>query len=199
MFADRYGTLISSLPYPGELFKAKQTPLSRLNLDARLRSMLNEEDAALLCDIEDLVHWINQPIERTDAAFVKRARHLIPRIDNELIRELVEYRLELRTAMAALRRRKRGESAPRPGEPWGYGRWLSHIQRYWSEPAFRLEGVFPWLAEANRLLKRVRDYAQVRASGHITAFVAQQALGMLDGCRILSLIFIGHNQVFQRT
>jgi Holliday junction DNA helicase RuvB len=33
---------------------------------------------------------------------------------------------------------------------------------------------------ANRLLKRVRDYAQVRASGHITAFVAQQALGMLQ-------------------
>jgi Holliday junction DNA helicase RuvB len=33
---------------------------------------------------------------------------------------------------------------------------------------------------ANRLLKRVRDYAQVRANGHITALVAQQALSMLQ-------------------
>jgi Holliday junction DNA helicase RuvB len=33
---------------------------------------------------------------------------------------------------------------------------------------------------ANRLLKRVRDYAQVRASGHITAPVARQALSMLQ-------------------
>ena len=33
---------------------------------------------------------------------------------------------------------------------------------------------------ANRLLRRVRDYAQVRADGVITLAVAQQALGMLD-------------------
>jgi Holliday junction DNA helicase RuvB len=33
---------------------------------------------------------------------------------------------------------------------------------------------------ANRLLKRVRDYAQVRAGGAITRSVAQEALGMLD-------------------
>jgi Holliday junction DNA helicase RuvB len=33
---------------------------------------------------------------------------------------------------------------------------------------------------ANRLLRRVRDYAQVRADGKITASVAQDALGRLD-------------------
>jgi len=33
---------------------------------------------------------------------------------------------------------------------------------------------------ANRLLKRVRDYAQVRAEGTITEEVAQQALGLLE-------------------
>jgi Holliday junction DNA helicase RuvB len=33
---------------------------------------------------------------------------------------------------------------------------------------------------ANRLLKRVRDYAQVRADGHITDRIAQQALSMLQ-------------------
>lgn len=33
---------------------------------------------------------------------------------------------------------------------------------------------------ANRLLRRVRDYAQVKASGHITRDVARDALAMLD-------------------
>jgi len=33
---------------------------------------------------------------------------------------------------------------------------------------------------ANRLLKRVRDYAQVRADGTISEEVAQQALGLLE-------------------
>ncbi|HAA02830.1 MAG TPA: Holliday junction branch migration DNA helicase RuvB, partial [Syntrophobacteraceae bacterium] len=33
---------------------------------------------------------------------------------------------------------------------------------------------------ANRLLRRVRDYAQVKADGHITQTVADQALKMLD-------------------
>ena len=33
---------------------------------------------------------------------------------------------------------------------------------------------------ANRLLRRVRDYAQVKADGHITRDVAQRALELLD-------------------
>jgi len=143
--------LLTSLPYPGELFKAKQTPLSRLKLDGRLR-MLSEEDAALLGEVEGLVHWINQPMERTDAAFVARAGRLIPSMEDAPLKEVVQFRLEVRTAIAALRRRKRGEGPPRPDETWGYGRWVGHIQRYWGEPAFRLEGVFPWLPEASQLL-----------------------------------------------
>jgi Holliday junction DNA helicase RuvB len=37
---------------------------------------------------------------------------------------------------------------------------------------------------ANRLLRRVRDYAQVRASGHITLEVAQSALDLLEVDRL---------------
>jgi holliday junction DNA helicase RuvB len=33
---------------------------------------------------------------------------------------------------------------------------------------------------ANRLLRRVRDYAQVRATGHITIDVAKRALALLE-------------------
>ncbi len=151
MSSDPYITLMTSLPFPGDLFKAKQTPLSRLKLESRLR-MLNEEDSALLRQIEDLVHWINQPMERTDAAFVKQARRLIPWMADDPLEEVVRFRLEVRTAIAALRKRKRGEGPPGPDQIWGFGRWVEQIQRYWHEPAFRLEGVFPWLPAANRLL-----------------------------------------------
>jgi len=54
--------------------------------------------------------------------------------------------------VAALRRRKLGQNAPGGLRDWGFGRWLDQIQRYWSEPGFRLEGVFPWVLEADRLL-----------------------------------------------
>ena len=88
MSTDAYTTLLTSLPYPGELFKAKQTPLSRLKLDSRLR-MLSEEDAALLGEVEGLVHWINQPMERTDAAFVAHAQRLIPSMEDAPLKEVV--------------------------------------------------------------------------------------------------------------
>jgi hypothetical protein len=64
----------------------------------------------------------------------------------------VQFRLEFRTVVAALRRRRRGERAPRPGVPWGYGRWVAHIERYWTEPGYRLERIFPWVHEAHRLM-----------------------------------------------
>src|ERR1019366_1288872 len=43
----------------------------------------------------------------------------------------------------------------------------------------RLHQVF-FIDEANRLLRRVRDYAEVRADGRITKTVAQKALDLLD-------------------
>ena len=151
MSNDTYISLISSLPIAVDLFKAKQTPLSRLNLEKRLR-VLDAEDAELLKKIEDLTRWLNQPMDRTDADFVRRAKLLTENIDNEFVVKLVQNRLELRTVVAALRRRKRGDAAPALDEVWGVGRWVDHIRRFWNEPDFRLASVFPWIIEANRLI-----------------------------------------------
>ena len=147
----KYTTLMASLPYLGELFQAQQTPLSRFKLEARLK-MLSEKDTALLQQIQDLIRWHYLPIERTDAEITAAAERFFQQVKNPLLREAVEFRLELHTIVAALRRRKRGEAAPPAGEPWGYGRWVRHIERHWVEPTFRLQGVFPWVVEANRLL-----------------------------------------------
>ena len=151
MSKDRYISLIASLPITIDLFKAKLPPLSRLNLEKRLRG-LNEEDAKLLQKIEDLTRWLNQPMEQTDADYVLRAKFHIENIENEFLTKLVQDRLELRTVMTALRKRKRGDPAPLPGEAWGVGRWVDHIRQYWNEPDFRLVNAFPWITKANRLI-----------------------------------------------
>ena len=148
---ERYITLMASLPYIGQLFAVKQTPLSRLKLERRLQ-MLEHDDAVLLRRIEALLDWAQLPMDRSDAEIIAQAQRLLSWLDNALLRDIVAFRLELRTVMAALRRRKRGEGVPR-SKPWGYGRWVDQIQRYWTEPGFRLEGVFPWITDAHRLLQ----------------------------------------------
>ena len=158
---NKYATLMASLPYLGELFKAQQTPLSRFKLEERLK-LLTEEDGATLKQILDLIRWHFLPIERTDAEIVAAAERFFQQVKNPLLREAVGFRLELHTIVAALRRRKRGEEAPSAGTPWGYGRWVRHIERNWTDPTFRLQGVFPWVAEANRLLQTDESVALER-------------------------------------
>jgi hypothetical protein len=114
--------------------------------------MLETEDRALLREIEKLLQWWNHPIRRSDAEIAALARQLMSSLRDEVLRDIVSWRLELRTLVAALRRRKLGQNAPGGLRDWGFGRWLDQIQRYWSEPGFRLEGVFPWVLEADRLL-----------------------------------------------
>lgn len=147
-----YIMLLSSLPRPEALFLAKRPPLSRLKLDRRLR-VLAPEDAEVLRLLEHAFSWAALPITMSDEEIVTRMRATMAQIENELVQLIVRDRLEIRTCVAALRRRHRGEQAPPPGTVWGYGRWVSHIARNWTEATFRLDGVFPWLREADKLLK----------------------------------------------
>jgi hypothetical protein len=148
-----YVMLMSSLPSPEGLFLAKQPPLSRLKLDRRLR-VLDPEDAETLRLVEDALQWHRLPMSITEEGVVARVRKALAGIDNEVLQQIIVDRLELRTCVAALRRRHRGERPPAPGTCWGFGRWRDHITRNWTEAAFRLDRVFPWLREADRLMKQ---------------------------------------------
>ncbi|MBE9170732.1 DUF2764 family protein [Pleurocapsales cyanobacterium LEGE 06147] len=161
MLKTKYVTLMASLPPLGKLFAAKQTPISRIKLENRLK-MLTEEDAARLKQIENLIHWSHLPMERTDAQIVDAAKQFFQEVSNQTLRAVIESRLDLHTVIAALRRRQRGDQEPPQGEVWGYGRWVSYIERHWREPGFRLEGVFRWVLEANRLLAAKESVALER-------------------------------------
>jgi hypothetical protein len=149
---DAYVMLISSLPRPEALFLSKRPPLSRLKLEQRLR-MLVPEDLAVIRLGEQVLDWALLSAGDSDEQIVAHARATIEKIDNETVRLMIRDRLEIRTCVAALRRRYRGQPAPPADSRWGFGRWVRHIARNWSEPGFRLDRVFPWLVEADRLLR----------------------------------------------
>ena len=149
---DAYVALITSLPSRETLFVAKQAPLSRLKLNQRLR-VLSDEDSATLKMIEDALDWRSLPMKVTERDVINRSRRILQHVDNETLQQIVRDRLEIRTCIAALRRRALGEGPPSKDTPWGIGRWVDHIARNWTEPTFRLDGVFPWLREANRLMR----------------------------------------------
>lgn len=148
----KYVTLMSSLPSFGQLFASTQTPLSRLKLENRLK-LLDAKDTERLNRIANLIAWSEQPRKRTDSQFVADANQLLAEVRNPTLQGIITFRLDLRTILVALRRRHRGESQPPVGQSWGVGRWVNYIERNWTEPGFRLEMMFPWVLEANRLLK----------------------------------------------
>ncbi len=147
----RYYMLMASLPPLPPLFTSEQTPISRLRLDRRL-NMLEPEDRQELADIEDLMRWDRLPLDITDAEIIDRAEDFIPRIRSRTLREVATWRLEVRTVVAALRRRAMGKTPPAPGERWGYGRWVRHLEQRWSATDFGLGGIMPWVAEFSRLM-----------------------------------------------
>lgn len=149
---NQYTMLMASLPYHGALFTAKRTPINRIKLDARLR-VLTPEHRAILDLVENALLWYRLPLGLAEAEIIARDRKAMAEVENETLRLIIGDRLELRTCVAALRRRRAGETSPPAGRGWGYGRWLGQIARNWSEPSFRLDGVFPWLREAERLLR----------------------------------------------
>lgn len=146
----KYTTLICSLPAFGPLFKAQQTPLSRINLEQRL-TMLEPNDYEVIEKLSQLLDWFQHPLERSDAELLSMVKKILPTIENEFIRAQVEWRLSLRTLVAASRRKQLGLALPQAQE-WGFGPWTAFIARHWQEPIFGLERLVPWLAKVNDLL-----------------------------------------------
>lgn len=143
---DAYITLNSSFPASERLFMEKQAPLSRLRLDQRLKT-LTADDAKTLFLIESLLAWHHYSMEDNDEAIIKHSRSAQTKIQQPTLKDIVAERLELRTAIAALRLRREGGGAPTT--PWGVGRWTKQIEANWADPVFGLDASLPWLREAN--------------------------------------------------
>ena len=142
--------LMASLPPLGDLFGQNQTPLTEIQLRHRLK-FLTDQDSKTLSQIEQLVRRSKQPTEWTDAQIVESAKALFDHLSSNTLKQAVEFVVNLRTIVAALRRRKLGENSPPKQTDWGYSPWIQRIERHWTEPDFGLGTVVPWVSKARRL------------------------------------------------
>jgi hypothetical protein len=154
--APRYTVLMASLPPLGGLLENRAPAISLLKLRSRL-ILLEPEDQRTLQMMEgflsEAVRDDDSLAGPVDGRLLEAARGFFAAVANPTLRQLVAHRLDLRTILAALRRRHRGEQEPPLGQPWGFGPWVATIERRWTEPAFGLEAVFPWIPELHRLLE----------------------------------------------
>ncbi|MCV6597506.1 MAG: DUF2764 family protein [Mangrovicoccus sp.] len=148
---DAYIALVSSLPSPERLFRAKQPPLSRLRLERRLAA-LSPADRACLAVIEKLMSWTNYEMSDDSAVARARSKAALDGLQSATLQEIVQERMDLRAVIAALRMRRDGQSAP--AAPWAQSRLIPHIRANWSDPGFKLETRLPWLKEALALLEK---------------------------------------------
>lgn len=154
--AREYIELLCSLPHLADPFVHRRPPISGVQLTKRL-DMLDFADRALIRDLSETFYWGSIALEASDASLVDRARRAIEAVEQEDLQEWLLWRMDLRTIIAALRRRHRGQDAP-VGQRWGFGRYTRYLERNWNQPHFRLEGHFTWLPEAKTLLEAGESY-----------------------------------------
>ncbi|MGV6874874.1 hypothetical protein ACUSIJ_19565 [Pseudochelatococcus sp. B33] len=150
--ADSYIMLVASLPDLGGFLEAHAPPINRLQIEERL-AMLSPEDRAELDAVASVVAWDRIRGEDEDATVLTRAERVVASLRSETLRLLVRDRLEIRTLIAALRRRHAGEEAPAPHVRWGYGRFKETIRANWGDPAFGVALAFPWVGQAREKLE----------------------------------------------
>lgn len=146
-----YTMLLAALPYLPAPGSGRELPITRLQLQQRL-NWLSPEDQQRLRWVDTALHWLYLPVELTDEQVIRRSRMALEAIDCDFLRSILLERMEMRTFVVALRHRSRGEPLPRES-PWGIGRFVKQIETHFSDPAFGLGHLYPWLTQAHRLLQ----------------------------------------------
>jgi hypothetical protein len=147
-----YYDLIASLPPLPHFAEAGRNPINRQRLGERL-TLLEPEDRLIVNRATEFLVWQRQPAERTDREIISMYDHFREAIATPALQEMIDFRMTVRTILAALRRKRRGDEAPGQGAEWGVGPWTLSIRLNWDHPDFRLAGVFPWIPKASELLE----------------------------------------------
>ncbi|PVB62232.1 hypothetical protein [Labrenzia sp. 011] len=160
----QYTMLVTSLPHLGKLFTRKEVPISEFRLKQRL-SLLQPDHLRLLRGIVDVTAWAGVARYNRDSEVIGRAREVIADLkDYPDLQHLVGARMETRTLIAALRRRRDGQETAGDIENWGFGRWCARITGNWSDPGFGLGNFIPWVGEAQGLMQAGDHIAMERLS-----------------------------------
>lgn len=148
----QYIDLLSSMPYLANPFVHRRPPISEVQLQKRL-NMLEEEDRKIVTDLTRIVYWGRLELNDSDELIVREAKRMTRDIHPSDMREWLFWRMDVRTLVAALRRRRAGQDAPSATTLWGFGNYVHQIERNWNHPSFHLQSRFPWLDEARIFLE----------------------------------------------
>lgn len=147
-----YYTLVVSLPYLPRFDKADRLPITRELLIQRLK-MLDPNDYKLAEMVAEFIARRRQPVGRTNAEILSIYNQGVKLIfESKLLKPLFELPVNQKTIMTALRRREKGLLRPDPGELWGVGPLVPHIEHNWDKPFFKLQSTYPWIIQAQTYL-----------------------------------------------
>jgi hypothetical protein len=146
-----YYTVAASFPHLPHFTVAERLPLTRLRLEQRLR-MLEADEKGQILQAEFLAGWRLPAGKLTGGEIPAYYRTALQHITQPVLREYVDYRLDMQTAVAALRIRQAGRHLAHYPGSWGIGRWVKHIEANWDAPDFRLGRTHPWVQEAGNHL-----------------------------------------------
>jgi hypothetical protein len=152
MGSQPYYTLLASLPHLPRFGQTVRLPITRERMQQRY-SMLTPEDAALFEHAAEFLAWQRQTATRTDEEMIANYKRMEKTMAHPALHGFFEFPVDQRTILAALRRRHRGMPRPAPGEPWGVGRLVGHIERNWDDPYFKLDNLYPWISQARAHLE----------------------------------------------
>jgi hypothetical protein len=152
MNREPYYTLLAGLPPLPRFEGAGRLPISRERLQQRLR-MLIPGDARFLERATPFLTWRKDIPNLTDREMAIRFKKLVETVSGSHLNTLIDFSVDQRTIMVALRRRHRGFDPPNTEELWGYGRYVRHIERNWERPHFKLAAVYPWVPQVKRHLE----------------------------------------------
>jgi len=156
-----YFTLVASLPALPHFTQAERLPINRERLQERF-AMLDPQDAELMERAADFLAFQRHPAARSEAEMELYYRKLCEVVKHPTLLALLQFPVNVRTIVAALRRRQAGEPPPKPGEPWGFGPWVRHIEQHWEHPDFKLAPVFPWITQVRLHLENQEALALER-------------------------------------
>lgn len=140
--------------------------------------MLEEDDAQQLDTLSRVMMWNQVPIDVTDEGVVAMAESVNREIQSSLLREVAIWRIELRTVVAAIRRRAAGKPAPTRDQVWGYGRWVRQLVDNWSQTDFGLSGPMPWITDFNERIEKMDALGFERALLHLVwTYLSRKAEG----------------------
>ena len=148
-----YYDLITSLPHLPHFEKAERLPITPLRLSRRLLR-LEPSHAEQLAQARSLVNWPRTgPLTGSESDFIEKCTGLMVWPLDVALREYVAFRMDQQTILAALRRKRQGDSVPSGDRRWGVGPRVHHLQKHWDVPDFRLGHFHPWILPARDLME----------------------------------------------